>query len=753
MTARVRRTLASPSVAVPLLLALLAGCPPAMPPKDLAYPESAPTYLVGLPVAPNVPTVGGGLGNTFSVDPPLPPGLSFDAGTGAITGTPSALAAETEHTVTARNPDGSCTARLRITVDGRLAVLFTTDEHSHAFATSPEVDDFPLPSLAGTGALRGGVARRAAAVALERSAGAARGVETLLVSAGDFTQGTLAGVLSTVTSPDLALMARMGYDAVAIGNHEFDLGTTALAGMVAAAVGRGISPKLVLTNVAFDAASGADDALAGFYGEKGSAAPIQRARVVTTANGLRVGVVAAMGPSAAYVAPLAAPLSFTGAEPPNGAGALAAVAAQLQPAIDALRNDDRVDAVVLLGHGGIGPVPAAPGDDERLAAALRGVDLVVSGHTHRSPDAIRWVADLDARPVPVMQAGPYGLELGRAELVVHAASRAGLDADPARSRFIAIDDRIVPSQDAALVGELLAVIGALEQRSGDAPSFLEATLSLVTGSTVTDAPGLGDLYYYEVGRTAFDVVGLRKGENDVLNLDTDAMLATANALVSSAPTRVALQNNGAIRGDLRVGATGSLSFSDLYNLVPNGADPVEASPGYPLVRFHVFAAELVGALDATVKMAASDPDFFLSPAGLTYAYDTSRDPAGSWVSRVALVDGAGAETVLYDDALSPAWRVDPFGVLVPVVTTYYVASFAASAGVTPRSESGVALASLADAILAWPGGSHVKDHQALARFVAARCAANGGTLPSAYDASTVEGQVPRRVACAGPYCQ
>src|SRR4051794_20309128 len=54
--------------------------------------------------------------------------------------------------------------------DRHVVVLFTSDEHSHLFAFSPEVDDYPLATSKGTGKLLGGVPRRATVIARERKA-------------------------------------------------------------------------------------------------------------------------------------------------------------------------------------------------------------------------------------------------------------------------------------------------------------------------------------------------------------------------------------------------------------------------------------------------------------------------------------------------------------------------------------------------------------------------------------------------------
>lgn len=750
-------------------LALSAGCNKPDEPSALTYSANPAVYTRGLAIAANAPTWSGGSPDSFSVSPALPAGLAIDRSSGVISGTPSAVSSATTYTVTAKNDGGSTRASLSIAVDARLAVLFTTDEHSHVFGAAPELDDFPLPTTAGSGSVKGGVARRATVFANERAAGAVRGVETITVSAGDFSQGTLAAVLFTQTNPDLSIARVLGYDAIAIGNHEFELGLNALVAAIGAAPPAPPAPipplpaaaaPLVLTNVAFDATSTADDGIEALYGELGSGKAITRARIVTTAGGLKVGVVAALGRGAASSSALAAPLSFTsGVDPldPALAGqALDAIAAQLQPVITSLRDVEAVDAVVLLGHGGIGATAAVSGDDERLAAKLRGVDLVVSGHSHETPDLVRYVADLDARQVPIMQPAPYGSEVGRAELVIHAAERPTLDTTATRTRFIAVDDRILPSQDPTLLYVMATVVGGLE--SVNLPvvgmSFLELNLSTVTGGLVADDPAiLGDLYHYVIGKTAYDVVGIGSGETNGSDLDTDAMLAAANAV---ATTQIALQNRGAIRGDLVVGATGDLGFADVYRMVPNGGDPVESSPGYPLIRGYLLAGEIFGALDTTAKKAVEDGDFFIVPSGLKYEYDSSRPlaPLGSWIKKIDLVDGTGTVTTpIYDETVTATggWLVDPFTTLVSLVTTLYVGEFAKFANVTLRDQSGVPIADLNTAILTRGDGSHVKDYQALASYIVDECAANTaapGFLPDRYGAA-----VPRRALCTGPLCQ
>jgi 2',3'-cyclic-nucleotide 2'-phosphodiesterase (5'-nucleotidase family) len=661
----------------------------------------------------------------------------------------------------AKDAAGHVSAAATASVDAtaRVTVLFTTDEHSHLFAT-PEVDDFPLASAAGSGALVGGVARRATLLEAERAAAAGRAADTLTVSSGDFSQGTLASAAFLAFAPDLAVMKKLGYDAVALGNHEFDLGPAALAAAIGAA-GANL-PPLVLTNAFFDAASAADDALASLYGPTKAIAP---SRVLQVPSGLKVGVVAVMGVGAGTDAAASAPLGFW--DPAAGTSAAARFASiilNVQQAVTALRLQG-VDAVIALGHGGIGATPDVLGEDELLAANVTGIDLVVSGHTHLSTPAPRLVQDPAGRSVPVVQAKAYGEEVGRVELVFDGGSRPALD--PARTAFLRVDDRILATANPAILGVLDATMAYLEAGAGAGPSFLERALTHVEGTPVTDDPAFaGTLYFRPLCHTSFDVVGLGTGETNGMNLDTDAMLAAARG---AGPTIAALQSRGSIRADLQVGATGRLTFADVYDVVPLGGDPtvvvtggpaaVAAAltevPGYPLVRFWLSTAELRAALEASLLMSTRDPDYFLGPSGLAVQYDPTRapfDPAAplgpGWVTRVATVDEAGAETgVLYDVAqagvLGTHFLGDPTA-LQPVAATYYVASFAQLAGVTLRDSLG-APTTPAAAILRRGDGSAVKDHESLAAFIRDQCAANGGELPARYG-----GVVPRRMVPTAP---
>lgn len=85
------------------------------PPAPKVSYASPPQFVQGQAISPLAPTVVG-TATTFSVVPALPAGLTIDAGTGVISGTPSSGAPEGDYTITVTGPSGSTAAHVHLAV-------------------------------------------------------------------------------------------------------------------------------------------------------------------------------------------------------------------------------------------------------------------------------------------------------------------------------------------------------------------------------------------------------------------------------------------------------------------------------------------------------------------------------------------------------------------------------------------------------------------------------------------------------------
>ena len=181
-----------------------------------------------------------------------------------------------------------------------VTILHTNDLHSHLQGHAPEADY--TPATMGDDVTIGGYARMATAIGTHKTMAVAAGNDVLLVDAGDFMMGTLFELGGTTGAVELKMMQAVGYDAAAIGNHEYDWTTRGLAGILKAAYT--VEPKvtfpLLASNLQFSATSPDDDELAMFQ----DPGPIKKKFVKTLPGGLKVGFFGLLGQQAQTLRPL-----------------------------------------------------------------------------------------------------------------------------------------------------------------------------------------------------------------------------------------------------------------------------------------------------------------------------------------------------------------------------------------------------------------------------------------------------------------
>jgi sulfur-oxidizing protein SoxB len=226
---------------------------------------------------------------------------------------------------------------------------------------------------------------------------------SLLLDGGDAWQGT--GLANALRGADMVEAANLlGVEAMT-GHWEFTYGEEALRGNLERFKGEFLAQNVFLTDeAAFSGAKAFDPASGRVF----------KPAVIKEVGGYRVAVI---GQAFPYV-PIAHPKRLT----PDWTFGIREQ--ELQTLIDSLRSNDKADAVLLLSHNGMDV-------DLKLASRVRGLDVILGGHTH---DAI-------PQPVPVTNAGGT-------TLVTNAGSNGKflgvLDLDLAKGRVQDVRYRLFP---------------------------------------------------------------------------------------------------------------------------------------------------------------------------------------------------------------------------------------------------------------------------------------------------------------------
>lgn len=269
----------------------------------------------------------------------------------------------------------------------RLFLVHTNDIHGHLEASTGAVES-------------GGFVRAATIIGTLKAAFPDR---VVVLDGGDFALGTpTSGLFFGL--PTAEAMACVGYDAVAIGNHEFDWGQPAMRRLLEA--------------------SNAPTLCANLLQESDGSHPFPPFTVVEK-SGVRLGIVGLVAPDTATRTPAAHTRGwkFLAAEP------------AARQALDSLPEVDAVLALTHLGEDG----------DRALARATPELDLIVGGHSHTALQQ-----PVVENGVPIVQAGCYSKFVGVMEVEVDT------EADTLRvlsSRLVPVDLSIAPHPQVGAIVE------------------------------------------------------------------------------------------------------------------------------------------------------------------------------------------------------------------------------------------------------------------------------------------------------------
>ena len=228
---------------------------------------------------------------------------------------------------------------------------------------------------------------------LRAEAGAGR---SLMLDGGDLMQGSaLADIMRGADMVEAANL--LGVDAMT-GHWEFTHGEAQLRANIARLKGDFLAQNVFLTEeAAFDNKPAFDQASGRVF----------KPSMIRELGEHRVGVIGQAFPHVA----IAHPKRFV----PDWSFGIRE--AELQKLVDGLRENDKVDAVLLLSHNGMDL-------DLKLANRVRGIDAILGGHTHDAVPSVVSVANAGGRTM-VTNAGSAGKFLGVLDLDLDKGSVKG----------------------------------------------------------------------------------------------------------------------------------------------------------------------------------------------------------------------------------------------------------------------------------------------------------------------------------------
>ena len=570
-----------------------------------------------------------------------------------------------------------CTQETNVTT-----ILFTHDLHSHF-----------LPQSTAEGGESGGYARLKTVIDGER----AMNPDALLVDGGDFSIGSLIQTLYTTQAAELRTMGAMGYDAVAIGNHEFDHKGTGFAEMLNSAKAAQTAAMGLLTDSQYPPRN--LEAYQAQYGPLTLALPalleanyapaddnpdrafIRSAMenygvtdcVTLERGGVTYGLFGLMGVDSDECAPTS---GFTRTDAAKAA----------KRCVETLKGEG-AEIIVCLSHSGTGD-SLASSEDEELAKAVDGIDVIVSGHTHST-----LAEPLVVNDTYIVSSGPYCQNLGSLTFSWDDGGEKRL-----------LDYRLIPIDET--VAENPEIAGLVEQWKDMVGETYLARYGLTYDEVLTHSD-------YDLNTPASAV----QKNNGLGTLVSDAFLwadRTLNAAYADSPHTVSVTADGVLRANLPVG---DLTAAMAFDVLSMGVGE-DGTSGFPLVAVYLTGKELKAAMEVDASVTPIMPAAQLYMSGAKYAFNTKR----MFFNRV--YDAALTDVTFDESGTGNAYEIDD-NALYRVVTGMYSAQMLGTVksksmgllSLEPKQANGTPVTDFADCILYDANGNELKEWYALAAYL------------------------------------
>lgn len=453
----------------------------------------------------------------------------------------------------------------------------------------------------------------------------AQNPHTAVVSAGDMIGASPLVSSIFLDEPTIEVVNAIKIDFNAVGNHEFDKGSKELLRMQTGGCAKYTLREPCLLNKSFPGANFGYLAANVFKADGDTLFPATGIKEFT-GPGYRIKV-GFIGMTLRGTPSVVTPAGVAGLRFADEA----ATANALVPQLKALG----ADAIVVVVHeggmttGGYNDksCPGLAGDIvpilDKLDAAI---DVVVSGHTHRS-----YICDYSrvnpGKPFLLTSAGQYGTLVTDINLTI----------DPRNKRVLgkSANNVIVQSESFMNAAGVAVNITPLY------PSFQkDAAIEKVIGRYAAAAEPLAQRV---VGSLSASIVRApsQSLESPLGNLVADSQLAATRS-PERGSAQIAFMNPGGVRADLLVPTGGGpVTYSQLFSVQPFGNSLVVKS---------MTGAQIKALLEQQFKNIASPRVLFCS-AGFSYSYDLKR-AAGSRISDMRLAGVAISPAAVYRVAMN-----------------------------------------------------------------------------------------------------
>ncbi|MBS7220520.1 MAG: 5'-nucleotidase C-terminal domain-containing protein [Clostridiales bacterium] len=416
-------------------------------------------------------------------------------------------------------------------MEGKLVVVHTNDMHGYYETTETSI------GIAGVAGLKNYYE--------------AQGADVLLLDAGDFSQGST--LVSYYKGKNAAeYMAAAGYDAVSMGNHEFDYSFDALLDNMKVLTDAGV--KVIDANVI----------------NKETGKSYFDANAVFEFDGIKVGVFG-----------LDTSETLTKASPSNVKAVnfldKEEMFKEAQAQVDELKSAG-CDYIIALTHLGVDEESVGRRSTD-LAAAVKGIDLIVDGHSHTVIDGGEKVGD-----TVIVSTGSYLANVGTVVI-----------------------DKEAKTEEAKL-------ISAADYAAGTA-QYDETVKALVA----EDVAEVAEAYSKVFAKTEVHLEGtkqiVRSQETNLGDFTADAYLYTAQKYADEHELGVnvdcAISNGGGIRVSVE---PGDISMDTLVTIFPFGNN---------VCLVTITGEQLLEVLEASTFCTPETIGGFPQVAGIEYKLDVS----------------------------------------------------------------------------------------------------------------------------------